>query len=130
MQASFAMKILPFIVVGVAIYLFVYGGTGRVGGPMSPPIGVTYRDSYVGAGIVMDIANHSDKTLYGVRVHIVGGDGRSTDAKVAAALKSGEDKEVGWMQLDGWKLENGEEVSVYADGYPTPFCTKCLGHRN
>ena len=53
-----------FIVVGVVIYLFVYGGTGRVGGPMSPLVGVTYRDSYVGAGIVMDIANQSGKTLY------------------------------------------------------------------
>ena len=83
------MKILLFIVVGVAIYLFVYGGTGRVGGSMSPPVGVTYRDSYVGAGIVMDIANHSGKTLYGVRVHIVGRDGRSTDAKVATALNQG-----------------------------------------
>ena len=124
------MKILFCIVVGVVIYFFVYGGTGRVGGPMSPPVGVAYRDSYIGAGIVMDIANHSDKTLYGVHVHIVGQGGRSTDAKIATAMKSGEDKEVGWMQLDNWKLENGEEISVYADGYPAPFCTSCSGHRN
>ncbi len=114
----------------VACVIFSACDPGRVAGPLSPPLGVSYRDSYIGHGIVMDISNHSDKTLYGVRVHITSSDGHSTDANVANALKPGEEKEVGWMELNNWKLEMGEDISIYADGYPAPFITSCNGHRN
>jgi hypothetical protein len=119
--------LLLLIVLGAIVYFFMNFGDGRVAGPMSPPFSVTYRESHIGLGIVVKIANHSEKTLYGVRVHIVGRSGHSTDAKVADYLKPLEEKEVGWMELSDWKLEVGEEISIYADGYPAPYVTSCAG---
>ncbi len=121
--------LLALIVVGAVVYFFMNFGAGRVGGPLSPPFGVSFRNSYIGAGVVMNVSNHSDKNLYGVRVHIAGKNGRSTDANIATVLKPGEEKEVGWLELDRWKLEVGEDISVYADSYPAPFMTSCLGDR-
>ena len=122
--------LLVLIVIGAAIYFFMNFGDGRVAGPMSPPVDVKYRDSYIGRGIVLDINTHSGKTLYGIRLHITGRGGQSTDVNVVNSLKPGEDTEVGWMELHGWTLEVGEEVSIYADGYLGPFVTSCSGHRN
>ncbi len=118
--------LLLFFAVVTVVYFFENLDSNRVGGPLSPPFTVTYRNSHVGRGVVMDISNRSGATLYGVRVTIKAKDGRHTSAEVIDALRPGEDKEVGWLQLHQWVLEAGEEVSIYASGYPAPFHTTCV----
>ena len=105
----------------VVVYIFTNLDAHRVGGPLSPPFTVTYRNSYVGRGVVTNITNRSEATLYGVRVKIEGQDGHETSAEVTDSLKPGENKEVGWRELHHWTLEAGEQVSLYASGYPRPL---------
>ena len=129
MKALIVLVLLG-VVAYFAVTFFSDVGNGRVAGPMSPPFSVTYRDSYIGHGIVIDIANHSEKILYGVRLNISNKDGHHTSLNVTNVLKPGEDKEIGWLELDNWKLEVGEDITIYADGYPAPFFTSCSGHQN
>lgn len=66
----------------MVVYFFTNFGDGRVGSFLSPPFSVSYRDSLLGQGLVVDIKNPSDQTLRDVRVKITARNGKSTAAFV------------------------------------------------
>jgi len=99
------------------------GPSGRLG-PLSPPLGASSRDSLVGNGKVLIVMNKSNGILYDISVHIKAADGHEVRNKITEVLKPAETVEIGWMELTNWKLEPGEEIHIYAKGYPAPYnCT-------
>ena len=96
-------------------------------GPLSPPLNTTFRRSYIGIGIVMVVENKSNEVLYDLKARIKHESGNVTDVDVADTLKPADTKELGWMQLNGGVLEVGEQISIYAKGYPAPYMTYCNG---
>jgi len=87
-----------------------------------PPVTVTYRDSLVGVGIVIQIKNDSLHHLYDVKVV-----GRSLEDPSSASVNAtdhlapGGSVEIGWIEFERWVPRPGEIVEVYCDDYPIPF---------
>lgn len=120
--------LLTIVIVGVLAYFILPNlEKGRIG-PLSPPLRVSYRTSLVGKGIVLKIENRSNEILYDLSVKIEAPNGRWTTANVADHLNPTDSTEVGWMELNQWKLEVGEQIFIYAKGYTAPFMTKCTGY--
>ena len=87
-----------------------------------PPVTVTYRDSAVGIGKVIQITNNSTHHLYDVKVT-----GRNMKQNASASVKAsehlapGETVEVGWMEFEAWVPEPGETVEIYCEDYAVPY---------
>ncbi len=75
----------------------------------------------------MSVQNQSNEALYDLKAKIQHQSGNTTDVNITDMLKPSDTKEVGWMQLSGGVLEVGEQVSIYAKGYPAPYKTYCNG---
>ena len=89
---------------------------------LPPPVQVTYRDSLVGVGKVIQITNISSHHLYNVRV--VGrnyGELSSASVKATDHLRPHQTVEVGWLEFEAWVPSPGESVEVYCNDYATPF---------
>jgi hypothetical protein len=87
-----------------------------------PPVSVTYRDSLVGAGRVIQITNNSSHHLYNVKV--VGRNAQqNSSASVRATdhLRPGDVVEVGWLEFEVWTPEPGESVEIYCEDYAVPY---------
>jgi hypothetical protein len=88
---------------------------------LPPPVTVSYRDSLVGMGKVMQITNRSGHHLYNVRVI-----GRNFDQVSSASVRAtdhlapGDTVEVGWLEFGNWTPTPGETMEVYADDYFSP----------
>lgn len=108
------------LVLNLAVVLCLVVGCGNSALP--PPVTVTYRDSLVGAGKVLQIKNDSAHHLYNVRVT-----GReyknmnSASVRATEQLKPGALVEVGWMEFEAWMPEPGESIEIYADNYAAPY---------
>ena len=89
---------------------------------LPPPVTVTYRDSIVGVGKVIQITNTSSHHLYNVPVV-----GRNLDEVSSASVKATDHLkpyslvEAGWMEFEAWVPLPGESVEVYCDDYATPY---------
>jgi hypothetical protein len=110
-------KIIWIVVIAAVIIGFWYLRTGHIG-PLTPPIGVTYRESSIGKGIVLEFQNQGRENVYHVAVAFEGQPKRI----VVDTLAPGETKEAGWMQLDT-PPKRGVLFSIYADGYAAPIIT-------
>ena len=103
-----------------ALVCALASGCGKSALP--PPVTVSYRDSLVGAGKVIQISNNSPHHLYNVRVV-----GRNFDEVSSASVKAADHLgpndyvEVGWMEFEAWVPRSGESVEVYCDDYATPY---------
>lgn len=101
------------------LILFVSGcGTSA----LPPPVAVTYRDSLLGIGKVIQITNNSSHHLYNVRV--VGRnyeEASSASVKATDHLRPHDSVEIGWLEFEAWRPLPGESVEVYCDDYATPF---------
>jgi len=87
-----------------------------------PPVTVTYRDSLLGAGKVIQISNNSSHHLYDVKV--VGRNAQqnsSASVKATEHLRPGEFVEVGWLEFEAWMPVPGETVEVYCEDYAVPY---------
>lgn len=87
-----------------------------------PPVTVTFRDSLVGIGKVVQITNNSTHHLYDVKV--VGRNAKqnsSASVKATEHLRPGESIEVGWMEFEAWAPEPGETVEVYCEDFAVPY---------
>ncbi len=92
----------------------------------SPPLEVTYRDSLVGAGKVLQITNHGERELKALRVKVETPAGEEKE-HIVESLAAGESIEVGWLKLEGFEIPPGAEVSIRCDGYPLPYRTVLPG---
>ena len=115
-------KSIAVLLLLVFIAWMVFGrGSSLFPRPM-PPVTVTYRDSLVGAGIVIQIRNDSLHHLYNVKVV-----GRNLKQQSSASVKATdhlspeESVEVGWLEFTRWVPRPGETIEVYCDDYPLPF---------
>jgi len=88
----------------------------------APPVTVTYRDSAVGIGKVIQIKNNSSHHLYDVKV--VGrnvSQNSSASVKATEHLRPGKTVEVGWMEFEAWSPAPGETVEIYCEDYTVPY---------
>jgi hypothetical protein len=88
----------------------------------SPPVTVTFCNSLVGIGKVIQITNNSSHHLYDVKV--VGRNAKqnaSASVKATEHLRPGESIEVGWMEFEAWAPEPGETVEIYCEDYAVPY---------
>ena len=85
-----------------------------------PPIEVTYRESLIAAGKILQIKNTSNEPLDRVEVTLTapGGDQRQF---VQETLEGFGMFELGWKKLGGWEIPAGTDVEVRAEGYLRPF---------
>lgn len=115
-------KSIVVLLVLVFIIWMVFGKGSSLFPRPVPPVTVTYRDSLVGAGIVIHIRNDSLHHLYNVKVV-----GRNLEQQSSASVKAtdhlapGDHVEVGWMEFTRWVPRPGETIEVYCDDYPIPF---------
>ena len=83
-----------------------------------PPVEVTYRQSLVGAGKILQVKNQTNVPLREVEISI-----RSESGEVAykeAEIPGYEVLEVGWKKLGGYEIPEGATVEVRAAGYLLP----------
>lgn len=117
----------PHTAVLVTATLFLITGSGcnengqTVLPRPAPPVTITYRDSLVGIGKVIQIKNTSADHLY--KVKVVGRNfqqNSSGSVKATDDLAPGDVAEVGWMEFGAWTPQPGETVEVYSEGYLVP----------
>lgn len=117
---SITEQLSKFSVPVMAILILFVSGCGKSALP--PPVAVTYRDSLLGIGKVIQITNNSSHHLYNVRV--VGRnyeEASSASVKATDHLRPHDSVEVGWLEFEAWRPLPGESVEVYCDDYATPF---------
>ena len=81
-----------------------------------PPIEVTFRESLLAAGKIVQIKNTSNEPLAEIEVTLTapGGDERRF---LQESLDGYDGFEVGWKKLGGWEIPAGTEVKVRVEGY-------------
>ena len=113
------MKHVPVILL-LAGLLSLLGCETKLGGP---PLDVTYRDSLVGAGKIVRIANTTNEALGAMEIEITSPDGDSRTYS-HPALGAYETLEVGWKKLGGWQVVDGAKVGVRIEGYLFPHSSR------
>jgi hypothetical protein len=80
------------------------------------PIDITFRDSLVGAGKIVQLENTSNEPVEGIEVLITApaGDSRSFTLEELGPYTS---FEIGWKKLGGWEIPVGAQVEVRARGH-------------
>lgn len=89
----------------------------------SPPIEFSFRKAQVPTrGMVVGIKNaSSSETLESLTVEVRSpGEETTRSHVVEKEIKPRDSITVGWVELDGWKLKPGDEISVTADRYTEP----------
>lgn len=81
-----------------------------------PPVEISFRESFVGAGKIVQVTNTSNTVLERVEVRIVAPDG-SERTFLQEEIDAYDMLEVGWKKLGGWQVPAGAEVEVNCDGY-------------
>mgnify|MGYP001812508613 FL=1 len=113
-------RLFSLSVAVMTVLTLIVSGCGKSALP--PPVTVTYRDSLVGVGKVIQITNNSSHHLYNVRVV-----GRNYEEVSSASVKATDHLrphdyvEVGWMEFEAWVPIPGESVEVYCDDYAAPY---------
>jgi hypothetical protein len=87
---------------------------------LPPSVTVSFRNSVIGRGKVIQLTNSSNHHLYNVSVICRGVNGSSASVKATDHLAPGEMKEVGWMEFGSWTPVSGETIEVHADNYGLP----------
>jgi hypothetical protein len=84
-----------------------------------PPIEITFRESLIGAGKIVQIENTSNEPIEKIQVTLTapGGDERRF---VQESLDGYGSFAVGWKKLGGWEILPGTKVEVRVKGYLRP----------
>ena len=91
--------------------------------PGPPPVEVHFRKSQIPLkGLVMGVRNTSTSSLEIATVSIRSPDDDGTRSHVITKRVLPKDSiTIGWMELDGWKLKEGDEITLECTGYEVPF---------
>lgn len=81
-----------------------------------PPIEITFRESLVGAGKIVQIENISNQPIEKIEVTLTAPDGDERRF-VQESLDGYGGFEVGWKKLGGWQIPAGTVVEVRLEGY-------------
>lgn len=115
----------PTLLVLSALFILSSGCDGQGNSALprpAPPVTVTYRDSILGKGKVIQIKNGSSHHLYNVKV--VGrnfSQNASASVKASDHLAPGDGVEVGWLEFESWTPIPGETIEIYCDDYFVPY---------
>ncbi len=102
-----------------ALALVLVAGLSGCGRFEAPPVELTFRDSLVGAGKIVQVANTSNQPLTGIEVTITAPTGESRSF-TQVELGAYETLEIGWKKLGGWQVPPGSEIRVGAKGFLLP----------
>lgn len=91
-----------------------------------PPIEITFRDSLIGAGKIVRIANTSNEPISEIEVELTAPNGDERTF-VQESLDGYGSFEVGWKKLGGWEIPAGTEVSVRIKGNLRPAAASIPG---
>lgn len=84
-----------------------------------PPIEITYRESLLAAGKIVQIKNTSNEPLQKIEVTLKApnGDERTFTQE---SLDGYGTFELGWKKLGGWEVPSGTEIEVRVEGFLRP----------
>lgn len=86
----------------------------------APPVSLSYRESLVGAGKIVQITNTSNEALTALEVSLEAPDGETRDFR-QETLEGYGTFEIGWKKLGGWQIPLGTGVRVRAEGFALAF---------
>lgn len=104
----------------VILALALLAGTAGCRRLQAPPVELSFRDSLVGAGKIIQVANTSNEALAGLEVKISTPSGESRTFTLDE-LAAYQEIEIGWKKLGGWQVPPGAEIEIRADGHLMPF---------
>lgn len=81
-----------------------------------PPVEITFRESLLGAGKIVQIKNTTNEPLTEIEIVIRAPDGDERTF-VQESIEGYGLFELGWKKLGGWEIPAGSEVEVRARGY-------------
>jgi hypothetical protein len=81
-----------------------------------PPLLLTWRESFIGAGKVIRVTNASDDYLHALEFTVEGPDG-TVKKHFKETLSPHQTYEFGWRELDGWEVPAGARVSIHCRDY-------------
>lgn len=85
-----------------------------------PPVELSFRDSLVGAGKILQIRNTSNEPLTRLEVTLTapGGESRTYRHETLAGYET---VEIGWKKLGGWQIAVGTDIQVRVEGHWRPY---------
>jgi hypothetical protein len=105
--------IVPILVCGI-MYLTTRSQTsdtpGRGSAKPDLPLGVAWRNSRLGEGLVLIVTNESDQHLHGVTITMRAPDGQET-RRIISTIAPHATMEIGWMELSPWVIVSGETAT-------------------
>jgi hypothetical protein len=109
--------------VAIALFVAFIAGCGQqpqLVKPGQPPIAFSFRKSQIPAkGMVVGVQNKSTSatlTNVVVKVHSPNEEGVRSH-KINRPLEPQDTITVGWVELDGWKLQPNDQISVTCEQY-------------
>ncbi len=84
-----------------------------------PPIEITFRESLLAAGKIVQIKNTSNEPIEKIEVALTAPNGDERRF-VQESLDAYGAFEVGWKKLGGWEIPPGTQVKVRVKGYLRP----------
>jgi hypothetical protein len=81
-----------------------------------PPLLLTWRDSFIGAGKVIRVTNASDEYLHALEFTVEGPAG-TVKKHFKETLPPHQTYEFGWRELEGWEVPAGATVSIRCQDY-------------
>lgn len=106
------------LALAAAVALLVASGGCGVFDPVE--IEITFRDSLVGAGKIVQIENTSNEPVTDIEILITAPEGESRSFQLEQ-LGPFQTFEIGWKKLGGWQIPLGAEVKVKAAGHLLPL---------
>ena len=84
-----------------------------------PPIEITFRESLLAAGLIVQVKSTSNEPIEEVEVTLEAPNGDERKF-VQESLEGYGGFEVGWKKLGGWEIPAGTRVEVRVKGYLRP----------
>ena len=106
----------------VLLVFIVAAGLGCNTKLEKPPVEVTFRESLVGAGKILQLKNQTNLPLHELEVTIESDSGEV--GYQVPELAGYEVLEVGWKKLGGYEIPDGAKVEVRAKGYLLPVAVE------
>lgn len=89
--------------------------------PGAPPVAFHYRKAQLpGKGLVAGIENTSRRETLSEFVVKVSSKEDQRSYRIGKILEPEDSMTVGWVELDGWKLKEGDQLSISCEQYAEP----------
>jgi hypothetical protein len=93
--------------------------------PGAPPLRVTYRKATIPSkGLVIGLTNTGTESMTLNKVYVRSKsdkEDRPYDQLLRKVLEPDDSIAIGWMELDGWKIQKGDRLRVFFNEYAQPL---------